>query len=134
MLQSITEYYRVLQSISSASTWTNFWACFLQSCATNQTVHPIVQCHFPFNRISSRQGSVADPNINRAVVGHTEESYADHRTSAPESQYRELYSSLFLLESIVGRPLRVLFCPERPFDLPPVCPTGTTGLVWFAVN
>ena len=35
VLQSITEYYRVLQSIaeyykdkSSASTWTNFWACF----------------------------------------------------------------------------------------------------------
>ena len=28
MLQSITEYYRILQSISSASTWTNFWACF----------------------------------------------------------------------------------------------------------
>ena len=36
--QSVTEYYRVLQSnaeyctvlqsISSASTWTNFWACF----------------------------------------------------------------------------------------------------------
>ena len=35
-LQSIREYYKVLQSItkyykdkSSASTWTNFWACFL---------------------------------------------------------------------------------------------------------
>ena len=41
VLQSVTEYYRVLQSItnyyrvlrvlqcfSSASTWTNFWACF----------------------------------------------------------------------------------------------------------
>ena len=34
VLQSVTEYYRVLQSIteyykdkSSASTWTNFWAC-----------------------------------------------------------------------------------------------------------
>ena len=28
MLQSVTECYRVSQSISSASTWTNFWACF----------------------------------------------------------------------------------------------------------
>ena len=32
--------------------------------------------------IQPAQGSVADPNINRAVVGHNEESYADHRTSA----------------------------------------------------
>ena len=33
VLQSIAEYYRILQSITlqsvfSASTWTNFWACF----------------------------------------------------------------------------------------------------------
>ena len=28
MLRSVTECYRELQSISSASTWTNFWACF----------------------------------------------------------------------------------------------------------
>ena len=37
VIQSITEYYRVLQSIteyyrdkSSASTWTNFWACSIR--------------------------------------------------------------------------------------------------------
>ena len=32
MLQSVTEYYRVLQSVSSASTWTNFWACLFCTC------------------------------------------------------------------------------------------------------
>ena len=38
VLQGITKYYRVLQSItkyykdkSSASTWTNFWACFCKT-------------------------------------------------------------------------------------------------------
>ena len=36
VLESITEYYRVLESIteyykSSASTWTNFWACLNDS-------------------------------------------------------------------------------------------------------
>ena len=30
MLQSDTECYRVLQSNSSASTWTNFWACWFE--------------------------------------------------------------------------------------------------------
>ena len=41
VLQSITEHYRVLQSItkyykdkSRASTWTNFWACYLH-CSDN---------------------------------------------------------------------------------------------------
>ena len=40
MLQGVTECYRVLQSISSASTWANFWACyftftFLPNCLTS---------------------------------------------------------------------------------------------------
>ena len=32
------------------------------------------------------EGSVVDPNINRAVVGHNEESYADHQKSALTSK------------------------------------------------
>ena len=50
VLQSITEYYRVLQSItkyykdkSSASTMTNFWACLIE-----QLVVPITILLFPF--------------------------------------------------------------------------------------
>ena len=55
------------------------------------------------SRPSSSVVSVADPNINRAVVEHNEESYADHRTSAVHqlfSGFPQFTRARFLLESI----------------------------------
>ena len=49
LLLSVTEYCRVLQSISSTSTWTNFWTClscfsFLSSCFVAALFQPLVEC------------------------------------------------------------------------------------------
>ena len=72
-------------------------------------------------RPSSSVVSVADPNINRAVVEHNEESYADHRTSAVHQLYHRTravfwFSTVYPCTLSAGEhpTQRALFCPGGP--------------------